>query len=271
MSLEPVHHDHLRVLQEGPIRRIYLSRPERRNALSRRLVSVLYRELVSIEAGGATRVVVIAGDGPVFCAGADLQEFADASDEEQLRADASALSRLLAAMVDCPAPIIVSVQGAAFGSGFGLVCAADIAIAATDTRFSLSEARLGLVPAVISPFVYAALGQREAKARMLLAEPYGTDVALRQGLIHDSVPVDELTITVDSYASNLLRGAPDALATIKRMPGYLRAMPERDDLRMTLEQLLVERRQSLEGQEGMSAFLEKRSPSWVSSVEELGQ
>ena len=253
----------LTVTQEGPVRRLVLNRPNRRNALSRTLVNALYDQIASIQEGGGTRIVVLSGAGPVFCAGADLSEFVEASDEDQVRADAEGLSRLLAALVRCPVPIVAQVHGAAFGGGVGLVCAADIAIAATGTRFSLSEARLGIIPAVISPYVFAALGLREATARMLLAEPYGVDVALRQGLIQHAVSEADLAAAVDAHVDSLLRGAPGALAAIKRLPDLY--LPERagTDLQDRLNQILFERRRGEEGQEGMRAFLEKRPPRWA--------
>jgi methylglutaconyl-CoA hydratase len=252
----------LGVVQDGPIRRVRLSRPHRRNALSRALISSLEHEFRSIKEGQETRVVVLSGAGPVFCAGADLREFIDASSDEELRADADRLSRLFAAMTACPVPIIAMVQGAAYGGGFGLICAADVAIASIGTRFSLSEVRIGLVPAVISPYVVAALGAREAKARMLLGEAYGVEVALRQGLIHQCAPPEELVSVTDACAAMLLLGAPGALAGIKRLPNVLDSGDPRET-RAVLAQLLVERRRSQEGQEGMTAFLEKRLPAWA--------
>jgi methylglutaconyl-CoA hydratase len=251
----------LGVARDGPILRLTLARPRRRNALSRELVASLLDVFAATRAEGDVRAIVLSGSGPVFCAGADLREFVDASDD-RFSADAGRLSDLLVAMATCPIPIIASVQGAAYGGGLGLVCAADIAIASVETRFSLSEARLGLIPAMIAPYVIAALGAREAKARMLLAEAYGVEIALRQGLIHQTVPRDELAAATNARAAELLKGAPGALTTIKRLPELL----NRDDAEATrtaLKQLLADRRGSPEGREGMSAFLEKRAPAWA--------
>ncbi len=253
----------LRVEQIDPVRRLILSRPQRRNALSRSLVVELNREIRSIAEGGDTRVVVLSGDGPVFCAGADLQEFVAVDDPVQLRTDGEGLLDLLTAMAACPVPIVAQVHGAAFGGGFGLVCAADIAVAAAGTRFSLSEARLGLIPAVISPYVIAALGRREATAMMLLAEPYGADVALRQGLIHQQTTREGLSTATDALVTTLLRSAPGALADIKRLPALLEAVETMEERRTLLGDVLARRRQSSEGQEGMTAFLQKRPPAWV--------
>ena len=262
MEQQSADSDELTILQAGPVRRITLTRPTRRNALSRSLVAALHRAFAAIAPGGETRVVVLAGAGPVFCAGGDIAEFADAAASGQSRADAEALVDLLATIAACPAPVVARVHGAAYGGGVGLVCAADLAIAAEGTRFSLSEARLGLVPAVIAPYVIAALGAREAKARMLLATPFGAEDALRCGLIHRTVPPADLDAATDEVVANLLRAAPGALAAIKRLPSLV------DDAdpaatRAATTSLLVERLASDEGQEGLRAFLAKRAAAWV--------
>ena len=251
--------DDLTIAQDGPVRRLTLARAARRNALSRSLVASLRDAFAGVAEGGPTRVVVLAGDGPVFCAGGDIAEFGGAAAGGLSRADAEGLVDLLAAMAACPAPTVARVHGAAYGGGVGLVCAADIAIAAVGTQFSLSEARLGLVPAVVSPYVIAALGEREAKARMLLATPFGVDEALRIGLVHRYVPVDQLDAAVDEVVANLLRCAPGALAAIKRLPALLAGA----DPKSATTSLLVERLASDEGQEGLRAFLEKRPAAWV--------
>ena len=254
----------LTVARDGPVLRLTLSRPQRRNALSRALIAALSEAVALLHEGGDTRVVVLTGQGPVFCAGADLTEFAEAGDPERLRADAEALSDLLAAMVGCPVPIVAGVHGAAYGGGVGLVCASDVAVAATGTQFALSEARLGLVPATIGPYVVAALGEREAKARMLLAAPFGAEEALRIGLVQRVVAPDELPRAVDGAVTDLLKAAPGALAAIKRFVPEIAGRPTAD-VRERMMELLVERRASDEGQEGMSAFLAKRPPAWAPS------
>jgi methylglutaconyl-CoA hydratase len=169
---------------------------------------------------------------------------------------------LLGAIAGCPLPVVAAVHGAAYGGGLGLVCAADLAIAASGTQFSLSETRLGLVPAVIGPYVVAALGPREARARMMLAAPFGVEDALRIGLIHRTTTADGLATAVDETIADLLQSPPGALAAAK---GLVRTVVNRtpDETRDQMGALLAERRASDEGQEGMAAFLEKRRPSWV--------
>jgi methylglutaconyl-CoA hydratase len=251
----------LTVTRDGLVTRVTLNRPERRNALSRTLVHSLHTAFTGIAAGGETRVVVLAGDGPSFCAGGDIAEFAEAASSGSAGRDAESLAGCLAAISTCPAPVIARVQGAAFGGGVGLVCAADIAIAAEDARFSLSEARLGLVPAVISPYVLAALGPREGKARMLMASPFDAAEALRIGLVQRVVPSEELDAAVAQAVTDLLQCAPGALATIKCLPELIAG--DAESARRVTTALLAERLASDEGQEGLRAFLEKRSASWA--------
>lgn len=254
--------EELSITQDGPVRRITLTRAARRNALSRSLVAALHDAFADIAEGAETRVVILAGDGPAFCAGGDIAEFVDAAADGKAQDDADRLAELLATIAARPVPVVARVHGAAFGGGVGLVCVADIAIAAEGTRFSLSEARLGLVPAVISPYVIVALGSREATARMLLAAPFGVDEALRCGVVHRVVPPDELDAAIEAVVADLLRGAPGALATIKRIPSMLSGL-DADAARAASARLLAERLASDEAQEGLRAFLEKRSPSWV--------
>lgn len=249
------------VRQDGPVLRVTLARPEKRNALSRGLVAALQATLAAVAADGATRVVLLAGEGPAFCAGGDIAEFAETAATGRARADAEGLAALFAALVACPLPVVARVQGAAYGAGVGLVAAADIAVAADGTRFSLSEARLGLVPAVVSPYVVPALGPRAAKALMLLAAPFGVDEALRHGLIHRAAPADRLDAVVDDIVGDLLRGAPGALAMIKRLPALV-AGGDQATARAATTDLLTQRFASDEAREGFRAFLAKRPPNW---------
>jgi methylglutaconyl-CoA hydratase len=251
--------DALTITREGPVTRITLNRPDCRNALSRALVRALHAAFTNLDA--KTRVVLLAGAGPSFCAGGDIAEFVESAETGNAESDAESLADCLAAIATCPVPVIARIQGNAFGGGVGLLCAADIAIAAGDARFSLSEARLGLVPAVISPYVLAALGPREGKARMLLAAPFDAAEALRIGLIHRAVPAAELDSTVDAAVADLLKSPPGALATIKRLPELIAG--DAALTRHITTALLTERLASDEAQEGLRAFLEKRPASWT--------
>ncbi|MBX6342718.1 MAG: enoyl-CoA hydratase/isomerase family protein, partial [Thermomicrobiaceae bacterium] len=174
--------DELRIEQRGPARWLILNRPDKRNALSRALIRALHGAIETAPSHQETRCLVLAGAGPVFCAGADVTEFVQAEDPAILAADGELLARLLEAIVDSPLPVVARVQGAALGGGAGLAAAADIVVASEDARFAFTEVRLGLVPAVISPFVLRALGRRQAQAAMLLGAPLPAEEALRVGL-----------------------------------------------------------------------------------------
>jgi len=263
-TANPTASNELIVVQDRSVCRLTLNRAARRNALSRSLVDALGHAVASVAAGDGTRVVVLDGAGPVFCAGGDIAEFSASEGGDRARADAKGLVDLLAAMTACPVPIVARVHGAAYGGGVGLLCAADIVVAAEGTAFSLSEARLGLVPAVVGPYVFAALGVREAMARMLLATPFEVEDALRCGLVHRAVPADDLAAATDDVVGSLLRGAPGALAAIKRFPALVAGF-DPATTRDAMAELLVERLGSDEAREGLRAFLEKRPAAWVES------
>ena len=254
--------DTLKVTPEGALLRLTLNRPERRNALSRGLIAALSRVFTGFDVGAEVRVVLLTGEGPVFCAGADIVEFAEAAADGQNQSDADGLAELLALMHACPLPIVASVRGAAFGGGVGLLCVADIVLAAKETRFSLSEARLGLVPATIGPYVVATLGPREARARMLLAAPFSGEEALRSGLIHRLIPPDDLETATRETVTDLLAGAPGAHVAIKRLMRLLAPPPSAATRKATTE-LLAARLASPEAAEGLQAFLEKRPAAWT--------
>lgn len=253
--------DELRIEQRGPARWLILNRPERRNALSRDLVRALHGA-VSISASfDDVRCIVLAGAGPMFCAGADLNEFRQADDPAVLAADGDLLARLLEAISSSPKPVIARVHGAAIGGGVGLVAAADFAVADLDTRFTLSEVRLGLTPATISPFVVRAVGRRNAQAFMLSSTAIDAHEARRLGLISKVVEPQAVDAAVDDLIDHLAQGAPGALADVKRLIDDIDGLPL-DAARDVTIQALAERRMSAEGQEGMAAFLEKRKPHW---------
>lgn len=242
---------------------LILNRPEVRNALARELVQALHAGVEQAGADPSARAIVLAGAGPVFCAGADLSQYSVAADRAEVEADANRLYDLLEALVAAPKPVIARVQRAAYAGAFGLLCAADLVVASEDARFSLSEARLGLVAATIGPVVVRALGARNAKALMLLAEPFGAEEALRFGLVQRVVPTEELDAAVDAWLAQIRAGAPGAIADTKAYVNEiawgglsLKAM------RALAIETIADRRMSAEGQEGMRAFLEKRRPAW---------
>jgi enoyl-CoA hydratase/carnithine racemase len=242
----------LRAERDGAVLRITLARPERRNAFDARLIGELTEAFADV---GDARAVVLAGEGASFSAGADvdwMRASVDLSDEENVE-DALRLRRLFESIDGCPAPVICRVQGHAFGGGCGLVAAADIAVAAPDAVFAFSEVRLGLIPAVISPFAIAKIGPGSARRYFLTGERFGADTALWIGLVHEVAP--DLDEAVGALAAELLSAGPEAVRAAKRL------VLDRPDGPETARRI-AERRASEEGQEGLVAFLERRRPRW---------
>lgn len=242
----------LRIERDGPVLRITLARPDRRNAFDAALIGELAEAFVDV---GRARAVVLAGDGPSFSAGADvdwMRAAAELSYEENV-ADANALRAMLEAIDGCPAPVVARVQGHALGGGAGLVAAADVAIAGADAVFAFSEVKLGIIPAVISPFALAAVGPRAARRYFLTGERFDAETALRIGLVHEVA--DDLDAAVDRVVGELLSAGPLAVRWAKRL------VRERPDGAETAR-WIAERRTSDEGQEGLRAFLDRRRPEW---------
>lgn len=240
-----------------------MNRPEVRNALAAELVQTLRDRLREAAGDESARAIVIAGAGPIFCAGADVNQYREAFDRERVLDEGGRLYDLLDDIQNCPKPVIARVQRAAFGGAIGLVAAADLVIAADGTRFSLSEARLGLVPAVIGPSVINAVGPRAAKALMLLAEPFGPEEAREYGLVQRVVAEEELDAAIDDWLRMIRANAPGALRDAKALvAGLTTSVLTRREQRDRVITLAANRRADPEGQEGLSAFLEKRRPAW---------
>lgn len=241
-----------------------MNRPEIRNALARELVAALAEGFERAFADDSARSVVLAGAGTVFCAGADVNQYRVASDRDEVVADAVRLYDLLARIATGPKPVIARVQKAAFGGAIGLVAAADLVVAAEGTRFSLSEARLGLVPSAIGPAFVRAVGPRYARAHMLLAEPFGPEEALRIGLIHATASEDGLDDVIARWLAQFGQNAPGSMRDSKQLVNDIAfAGLAPDALREHCASLAADRRADPEGQEGMNAFLEKRKPVWA--------
>jgi methylglutaconyl-CoA hydratase len=242
----------LRVEREGEILRVTLARPEVRNAFDATLIAELAEAFVDV---GRARAVVLAGDGPSFSAGADV-DWMRASVELDYEAnvrDANALRHMLEAIDRCPAPVVCRVQGHALGGGCGLVAAADVAVADEDAMFAFSEVKLGIVPAVISPFALAKIGVSAARRYFVTGELFDAETALRIGLVHEVTP--DLDKTTDRIVAELLTAGPRAARAAKRL------VLERPDGPETARRI-AEQRTSPEGQEGLRAFLERRAPTW---------
>jgi methylglutaconyl-CoA hydratase len=241
----------LRVEQDGNVLRVTIAKPARRNAFDAELIGLLTEAFADI---GNARAVVLGGDGASFCAGADVEwqrSSIDLSYEENVQ-DALRLYRMCETIDRCPAPVIARVQGYALGGGSGLVACADVAIAAPDATFGFSEVRLGIIPAVISPFVLPKIGAH-ARRYFLTGERFTAETALRIGLVHEIAP--DLDAAVERVVADVLASGPAAVRAAKTL---IRERPDGEETARVAARL----RSSEEGQEGLRAFLEKRTPRW---------
>lgn len=252
--------------QEGAVARVTLNRPQRHNAMTPDLIDDLRGTFLQLGSDDSVRVIVLSGNGKSFCAGADLGSMraaADFSFEENVR-DGQAIFDLMAAVDRCPKPVVGRVMGAAIGGGAGLVSCCDVTVATADTIFAFSETRLGIVPAVISPFVVSRIGKNAARELFLSGERFSAERARQEGLIQYVVQdAEALDACVAERVEQFLQAAPGAQATVKALLRELDRRPY-EALRAYTSEVIAERRASDEGREGMSAFLEKREPWWRS-------
>ena len=244
-----------------------LDRPEARNALSAALVARLTDELDTLAGDAGVRAIMLTGAGDVFCAGADIGEMraAGAAPPAQNEADSRRFATMLERLERQPQPTLALVNGAAFGGAVGLIAACDIALAATSARFALSEVRLGLVPAMISPYVIRAIGTREARRWFLSGEAMDAATALRIGLVHEAVDPGSLAAAADGVLGALLAGAPGAQAEIKRLIRHATGRSDAGDEAMLADtaRWIARVRAGPEVREGLSSFLERRKPRWT--------
>jgi methylglutaconyl-CoA hydratase len=254
----------LSIRRTGAVLRLRLERPELHNAFDAGLIARLTDALDAAAADAGVRVVVLEGAGASFSAGADLNWMRGmaAASEAENRDDALALARLMRTLDELPRPTVARVHGAAFGGGVGLVACCDIAIGAVQAKFGLTESRLGLLPAVISPYVVSAIGTRQARRWFATAEVFDAAQALRMGLLHEVVEADALDAAVERQVALLLKAGPVASASAKRLVRDVALQPERDLLDQSNARLIAALRVSPEGQEGLAAFLEKRPAEW---------
>jgi len=254
----------LKVVESGGVARVTLDRPQIRNAFDDALISALTTALRELDADEGVRAVVLAGNGPAFCAGADLnwmKRMAGYGYEQNL-ADAQALATMLKTLDRMRKPTLARVHGPAFAGGVGLVAACDIAIGAPEAKFCLSEAKLGLSPATISPYVVRAMGERMARRYFLTAEVFDAAEACRVGLLTAVSPSDKLDGEIEEILKHLMQGGPQAIAKIKDLIRTISSGPVDDAMIADTAKRIAEIRVSPEGREGIAAFLEKRKPSW---------
>jgi methylglutaconyl-CoA hydratase len=244
---------------------IWMNRPEVRNAFNEQMIAEMTQALKEMEADTAIRAVVLAGRGPAFCAGADLnwmQKMAGYSFEENYE-DALGLARMLQTLHTLSKPTVARVNGHAFAGGMGLVAACDIAVAAFGAEFCLSEVKLGLIPATIGPYVVAAIGSRMAHRYMLTAERFGEAEAYRIGLVHEICPEERMDEIINALLGHVVAGGPAAHAATKDLIRVIADQPFTQELIAETATRIAQVRASDEGQEGIRSFLEKRKPAWV--------
>jgi len=258
-----VNFERLEIQVDGPVARVWLNRPDLRNAFDGLMVTELRRAVFDLHEVAAVRVIVLGGRGPSFCAGADLEwmkAMAAFTREENLR-EAQAMADLFYTVYECPKPIVARVHGAALGGGAGLVAAADIPIAALGTQFGFTEVRLGILPAVISPYVIRKIGESAARELLLTGERFEAVKAQEIGLVRAAVPAEDLDAAVEARVQELLQAGPRAIAQAKELIEEVSFRRVEDVQRYTVD-AIADVRVSDEGQEGLKAFLEKRKPSW---------
>ena len=248
-----------------------LNRPEVHNAFDAGLVQRLTELLVELKSRPGVRVLVLTGAGRSFSAGADvnwMRSMANCSEEENFE-DALHLADLMALLNSMPMPTVARVNGHAYGGGVGLLACCDIVLASNEARFALSEVRLGLVPAVISPYVVAAIGERNARRLFLSGEAMTAKLARRVGLVHEIAKPNKLEAALEDQLGMLLKGGPNALRESKELIFTVEGggISADDALRRRTAQIIAQLRVSAEGQEGLAAFLEKRRPAWMEGTE----
>lgn len=252
------------LVSPGPVTTVTLNRPEVRNAFNEPLIAALREFAGSVPTDGSVRVVVLQGAGSVFCAGADLQwmgRMVGYSREENI-ADARLAAAMFLALDSMPVPVIARVQGAALGGGAGLAAVADVVVAAEDAAFGFTEVTLGILPAMISPFVVRKIGLSAARELCLSGARFSAARAKDIGLVHDVVAPDRLDLTVERHVQLFLKAAPTAVAATKALLAEVAGRAPADVQTRTVEAIAAQR-VSPEGQEGMRAFLERRPAAWT--------
>jgi methylglutaconyl-CoA hydratase len=256
--------DLLEIEKRGPAAWLWLNQPELRNALNDLVLSAISNSLDELEKDPACRVVVLAGRGQAFCAGGDLSRMEQAAKmtKAKSRLEAGRFAKLLYRMHTYPKPLIARVHGPAFAGGMGLVAACDLVVAAEEAEFCLPEVKIGLVPAMISPYIVRAIGEQLARRYVLTGERLAAREAHRIGLVHECVAASELDARVEKFAAQLAQAGPRALARSKKLLARVAKAGISPKLSAQTAAILAEVRAGDEAREGIRAFLEKRKPNW---------
>ena len=246
--------------------RVTLNRPEVRNAFNEALIAELTEAFTTLGRDPHLRAIVLAAEGKAFCAGADLNwmKAMAAYDWDQNHGDAGRLAEMLWTIYRCPVPVIARVQGDVYAGGVGLVAVCDIAVAVEAASFCLSEAKLGLLPATIGPYVVRALGEQASRRYFVTAERFSATEAHRLGLVHALATPETLDETVDALLAALVANGPEAVRACKKLVQDVAHAPITDELRDDTARRIADIRASTEGREGVASFLNKSKPSWLS-------
>jgi methylglutaconyl-CoA hydratase len=255
----------LDIQRDGLVARVYLNRPDVRNAFNEQVIADLTSTFRQLAAEPDLRAIVLSGHGKAFCAGADLSWMRSMADFswEQNRADAQALADMLWAIYQCPVPIVGRLQGDCYAGGVGLAAVCDVVVAVDSMNFCLSEARLGLLPATISPYVIRAMGEQAARRYFITAERFTASQGQAMGLVHELCSADALDAKVDEIVAALVANGPLATRACKALVQDVAGLPITDDLRGETARRIADIRVSSEGKEGIQSFLQKRPPSWL--------
>jgi len=254
----------LDIARDGPVARVWLNRPDVRNAFNESVIAELTAAFRELGAEPSLRAIVLGGHGKAFCAGGDLNWMRAMADYswQQNRADAQALADMLWTIYTCPLPVVGRVHGDCYAGGVGLAAVCDVLVAAGGMHFCLSEARLGLLPATIGPYVVRALGEQASRRYFISAERFSAAEAHRLGFVHELAQPAELEATVNTIVGELVKGAPGAHAVTKDLIAAVSGRPITAQLMADMAERIARARASEEGREGVRAFLEKRSPAW---------
>lgn len=256
--------DNLLLTVEHHVATVTLNRPDKRNAFNDEVIQELTDAFAFCGEQDEVRVVVLTGNGKAFCAGADLnwmRAMADYSHDENL-ADAGKLAQMLATIYNCPKPTVAAIQGDVYAGGMGLIAACDIALAVKHVNFCLSEVKLGLIPATISPYVIRAMGARAAHRYFLTAEVFDAKEAKKIGFIHERVDEEEFKQHLDNLVKHLVNASPNAVTACKKLVQDIAFAEINDDLVKQTVARIADIRASAEGKEGVQSFLQKRKPNW---------
>lgn len=263
--MTPIHAPTLEVVRTSPfVAEVWLNRPEVRNAFNDGVIAELTATFATLGADPSLRAIVLGGRGKAFCAGADLSWMRAMADYTwaQNEADASGLAQMLWTLWSCPVPVVGRVQGDCYAGGVGLAAVCDVLLAAEGVHFCLSEAKLGLLPATIAPYVLRAMGEQAARRYFVTAERFTAAQAQAMGLVHEVVPADALDAKVAEVVAALVANGPAAVKACKQLVKDVAGAPLTAALRADTARRIADIRASDEGREGVQAFLHKREPAW---------